>query len=293
MVGEAGDDGGDVDADGHAGLGQGLDGLETAPRGGGARLHAARELGVEGGDRDVDMDQAVAGEAREDVEVADDAGGLGDDADRVAGLGQDLEDRAGDAQAAFDRLVGVGVGAEGDRAGAVAGAGELGAEESGGVGLDEDLGLEVEAGGEAPESVARPGVAVDAAVLAAAIGVDRLGEGDVGRGVAGDQAAGGVGDQLGARRGRVGQLVEGAPAIVERFAALGLEAVGWVEQGTAALGWPERLHAAMVRPATEQSKNTQCRNERPAWCGAIVGDRPGAALCGGTADAQPIGNASG
>ena len=212
------------------------------------------------------MDEAVAGEAGEDVQVADDAGGLGDDADRVAGLGQDLEDRAGGAQAAFDRLVGVGVGTEGDGAGAVAGAGELGAEESGGVGLDEDLGLEVEAGREAPESVAGPGVAVDAAVLAAAIGVDRLGEGDVGRGVAGDQATGGVGDQLGARRGRVGQLVEGAPAIVERFAALGLEAVGGVEQGTAAPGWPERLHAAMVRRATEQSKNTQRRNE--GWRGA-------------------------
>ena len=61
---------------------------------------------------------------------------------------QDLEDLAGDAQLALERLVGVGVGAERDRRRPVAGLGQLGAQQPGGIGLDEDLRLEVEAGGQ-------------------------------------------------------------------------------------------------------------------------------------------------
>ncbi len=247
VVGEAGDHGRDVDADRDAALGQGFHGAQAAAGGGGAGLHATGELGVEGGDRKVDADELVAGEVLEQVEVAHHPGGLGDDADRVTRLGQDLEDGAGGAQAALNGLVGIGVGTKRDRAGAVVGAGQLGTEEGCGVRLDEDAGLEVEAGGEAPVGVAGSGVAVDSAVLAPPIGVDRLGEGDVGRGVAGNQTAGGVGDQLGAGRRGIGQLVEGAPAIVEGLAARGLEAVRGVEGGTAALMRPGEQRSSPER----------------------------------------------
>ena len=71
----------------------------------------------------------------------------------------------------------------------IARARELGAQQRGGVGLVEDPGLEVDAGREIDVGMARPRVAVDAAVLAAAVGIDRLLEGDVGRVVAGDDAA--------------------------------------------------------------------------------------------------------
>jgi hypothetical protein len=63
--------------------------------------------------------------------------------------------------------------------------------------LDDDLGLEVEAAGVAEVLVVGPGEAVDAPVLAAAVGVDGPVEGDVaGRRDVVDDRAGVIGDQL-------------------------------------------------------------------------------------------------
>ena len=61
---------------------------------------------------------------------------------------------------------------------------ELGAQQRGGVGLGEELRLEIEARREVEVRVRRPRVAVDAAVLAALVRIDRLRERDVGRIVA-------------------------------------------------------------------------------------------------------------
>ena len=113
--------------------------------------------------------------------------GLGDDADRMAGLGQHLQDAARDAVAALDRLVGIGVGAQRDRAWPRSPARRAPRCSSpAAFGLGDEPGLEVVPGRQAEPGVARPGEAVDAAVLAAAIGVDRAVEGDVGRAVADD-----------------------------------------------------------------------------------------------------------
>ena len=92
---------------------------------------------------------------------------------------QHFEDAAGDAEAALDRLVGIGVGAERDGTWPVPAPGELPFEQFGRILLVEQPGLEIEAGRKVQPRVARAGVAVDAPVLAAPVGVDGLIEIDV------------------------------------------------------------------------------------------------------------------
>ena len=117
-------------------------------------------------------------------------GGLGDDHHRMSALGQHLEHGTGDAEVAFDRLVGVGVRPQRDGSAGVAGPGKLGTQQRRRVRLEHESSLEIEAGRESEVRVARPRVAVDAPVLAAAVRIDGAVERDV-RGVvvADDSAA--------------------------------------------------------------------------------------------------------
>ena len=114
---------------------------------------------------------------------------LGDDRDRVAELAQHLEDRARDAEPALGRLIRVGVAAERDRPAGVALLAQLVAQQRRRLRLVEDAGLEIEARRQAEIGMARPRVAIDAAVLAAAIRVDRAVEADIRRVVARDDRA--------------------------------------------------------------------------------------------------------
>ena len=66
--------------------------------------------------------------------------------------------------------------------------------------LHHDLGFEVLARAEIEELVCGPGIAVNAAVLAAPVRVDRRGETDVRAVVEGQDGTGTVGDELGQRR---------------------------------------------------------------------------------------------
>src|SRR5690606_39747062 len=90
----------------------------------------------------------------------------------------------------------------------------------GGVGLGEQLRLEVQARRQVEVGMRGPGEAIHAAVLAAAVGIDRLAEADVGRLVAADDATRALLADLGAqRRARFAVVVEGvgidrAPAVV-------------------------------------------------------------------------------
>ncbi len=102
----------------------------------------------------------VLREGLEDVEVAADEVVLGDDARGVGEFSEDGEAAAGKLELAFDGLIAVGDAGEGDGVGLVAGVHEGGAEELGGVVLDEDFGFEVEAGGEAEVFVGGAGVAL-------------------------------------------------------------------------------------------------------------------------------------
>ena len=90
--------------------------------------------------------------------------------------------------------------------------------------LDEDFGLEVEPGREAQVLVRRPGVAVAAAVGAAAVGVDAVAEADVGAVVLGDDRLRLVGQILGRRPAELGQVL----VIVGDVLEIGLAADGQI-----------------------------------------------------------------
>jgi hypothetical protein len=133
-----------------------------------------------------------------------------------------LDDRAREPQLALDGLVAVGGGADRDLARLVALAPQLGAQHFDDVALGDQLGLEIQAGREIEVAVRGPREAVDAAVLAAAVRVERAVEVDVGRFVSGEHRL----HVLEAHLGREGHefvglghaLFERAPAVVEGVA---------------------------------------------------------------------------
>ena len=90
--------------------------------------------------------------------------------------------------------------------------------------LDDDFGLEVEAGRESEILVGRPGVTVDAAVFAAPVGVQPEAEGDVGAVVLGEDLPRRVPEEL---RLDAPPLVFFELAGVD-FSAEPIEPVGWV-----------------------------------------------------------------
>ena len=125
---------------------------------------------------------------REQVQIAFDQCVLGDDRARMAALGEHFEDRRVIRNGV--RSAGtVGIRAEVDRRTAIARLGELRAQQLGGVGLGKQPRFEIESRRQIEVAVRWPRVAVDAAVLAAAIRVDRLLERHVGRIVAADDRA--------------------------------------------------------------------------------------------------------
>ena len=89
----------------------------------------------------------------------------------------------------FDRLVGIGIGADGDRPRQVARRRQFPAQNLGRLGPGDQPGFEIEARRQAKIGMGRTREAVDAAMLAAAIGIDRAIEPDIGRGIPGDHAA--------------------------------------------------------------------------------------------------------
>ena len=104
---------------------------------------------------------------------------LRDDSYRVVAAIQHFEDAAGDAEAALDGLIGIGVGAERDGARPVAGPGELALEQRGRVFLVEQPSLEIESGRQIKPCVTGAGIAIDASVFTASVGIDGLIEIDV------------------------------------------------------------------------------------------------------------------
>jgi len=85
-----------------------------------------------------------------------------------------FENRTRDAVLAFNRLVRIGAGANIDDLRAIPAPRQLLLEQLRRIDLVEELGLEIQAGGQIQVGVRRARVAVDAAVFAAALGVDGL-----------------------------------------------------------------------------------------------------------------------
>ena len=108
----------------------------------------------------------------------------------MAGFQADLQHLPGQPIACLDRLVWVGVGPHRDRRGLVTALAQLGAKQRGRIRLGKQLGLEIQPGREIVERVAGPRIAIDAAMLAAAIGIDRAVKRDVRRSVAADDPPG-------------------------------------------------------------------------------------------------------
>ena len=187
VVGDVGNQRGDENRERDAGCGQPANRLQTGQR------------SVEGGQRNADVGQPVARQFGPQVEVAQDQRRLGDHRHRMAGFQHHLEQAAGQALLALEGLVGVGGAAEDDGRAGVAGAAQRLAQQLLGIRLVEDLRLEIEARRQPEVGMGRPRIAVDATVLAAAIGIDRLAEAEVGRLVAAEDGFRAIDQQRGAR----------------------------------------------------------------------------------------------
>src|SRR5688500_4329556 len=97
----------------------------------------------------------------------------------MAGFQQYLDDRTHDLPFAFYRLIGIGIGTDRYRRGLIAFPAELRSQQSRCVWRGEKLGFEVEPRREIVEGVGRAREAIDAAMLATPIRVDRTVEADV------------------------------------------------------------------------------------------------------------------
>src|ERR1700741_5402108 len=91
----------------------------------------------------------------------------------MIGPRQHLENLAHHSLLPLGRLIRIGVGANGYWFGLIALRQQFALEECRGIRLGKNLGFEIKTGGEPEKGVSRAGVAIDAAMLAAAIGVDR------------------------------------------------------------------------------------------------------------------------
>ena len=164
------------------------------------RLHHPGQLVVERRDRQHHQRGAVGCQLTKQIDVARHGMALRDDADRIPELDEHLEARARELQPPLDRLIRIGDATEADALRRPRLRQELLAQERRGVLLHENLALEVHARRQAEVLVIRPRVAVDAAVLAAAVRVEIHGHPDVRAVVVAQDAFRGVPKEL--RRSR-------------------------------------------------------------------------------------------
>ena len=89
--------------------------VEPACRRGGARLHPPGKDRIEPRHGDRDLDEALPRHRLEKINVAQHQRGFGHDADRMIGARQHFEHLRASPDFALDRLIGIGIGADGDR----------------------------------------------------------------------------------------------------------------------------------------------------------------------------------
>ena len=194
-----------------------------------ARLHDAGEFCIERRDRNAHPHQFALGHAGQDVDIPGHEVRFGHDTDRMAGAIEHLQDAPHDPVPPLDRLIGVGIGADRDGARRVACRRQFAPQLLRRVRLHVQLGFEIKPRGMAEIGMRRPREAIDAAMLAAAIGVDGPIERDIGRIITGDDFAAGIDRDLGPKRR---QILDGLPAVVEGKGGLGLEPAGGICQRT-------------------------------------------------------------
>ena len=243
-----------------------------------ARLHLAGQIGVERGDADTHMHEPAGRHVGQYLEIAQHACPTRHYGHRVVMGAQHLKQSAHDAQLGLKRLIGVSAGANGDRRDLIAGLAQLARQHLGGFGAGYKLGLEIEPRRQAQIAMRGAREAVDAAMLAAPVGVDRAVEGHVGAGVARDHAARPLDADLGAHQTF---FLDDLPAVMHPFAQVGLEpphgstggaarlqALAWV--GRRQIEW-QQTHAAKL----EHNKNIRQRirgNRHPSPLPSVGAD---------------------
>src|SRR5688572_11581725 len=155
---------------------------------------------------------------------------LRDDGHRIPELSQYLEARAREFEPALHRLIRIGHATEANSLGRPGLREQLLPKERGRVLLDEDPALEIDARRQAEVLVIRPGIAIDAAVLAAAVRVEIDRHPDIGAVVVTQDALRGIPVDL--RRSRRVLVV-----IVDALAdeSESLETPGWIPGRAAAV----------------------------------------------------------
>ena len=156
------------------------------------------EVAVQRGDRHRHKHRPVAPQFLEQIEVARDQVVFGHDADRIAKLGQDFQAAAREFQPPLDRLVAIRHAAHGEGLRLPPPGRELRPEQLGRALFHQNARFEVQTGREPEVLVRGPGVAVGAAVFAAAVHVQAGVEGNVRAVVVGDQRLRIVPQKLGA-----------------------------------------------------------------------------------------------
>ncbi len=213
------DHGGRQHPDRHAGVGQFLHHLEPAGPRAGSWLQLSPQGFIQGGDRHHHLAEALLGQHRQQIEVAQYHGALGDDPHRMAVGQHHFQQLAGEAIVMLDGLIRVGIGPQHYGLRLIGGSGKFPAQQLGGIEFGEQPGFEVEAGGELEIGVARSGITVNATVFAPLIGIDGATEGDIGGAVVTDDAAGADLRHLGAgiAGGKCRFPLGLGPAVVDRI----------------------------------------------------------------------------
>ncbi len=175
-----GDHGRHCHTDGDARLAENAQRLEASRYRARPRLDPPAGVVVGEGDRQPHEAIGLGRQPREELGVAPDHRALGDDRDGISKLEEDLEACARESERGFERLVAIGDAAQRHPLAAPSSRVELAAKHLGDVLLDDDLPLEVGAGAPPEVLVVGPRVAIRAAVVAAAVGVEAPAETEVG-----------------------------------------------------------------------------------------------------------------
>ncbi len=149
----------------------------------------------------------------------------------MVGFAQHFQNSPRDFPLPLDRLIGVGICPHRDHLALVAGSGQFLRQQFMRVRFHEQLAFEIETGRKPLIGMGRTRKAVNAAVLAASIGIDRAVETDVGGVVARDDFPRLL---LGHHRLERGQFFQALPAVVEHDLGLRLKAAGRIGLGATA-----------------------------------------------------------
>jgi hypothetical protein len=230
VVGQRRDQGRYLKAHRNARAGQPLDRQKPPLRRGRPRLHPPCQIVVQRGDADRYGGQPLGRHGCQKVKVALDQRPARGDPDRMAKGRKHPQHPAQDGMVTLHRLVGIGVRPDRQWRGPVAWSPQFLIKHPGDAGPGDQPGFEVEPRRQVQKGMGRPGIAVDAAMLAAPVGVERPVERQVGRGLPGDRRPWPFDPHLGPDQA---VLLGDVPAVVKGIAVRGLEPAGAVAVGPA------------------------------------------------------------